>query len=246
MKIIKFKLSGKTAFFKKPEVNTYLYFTYSQIHKVALLGILGAIQGYKGYNQMDKDDVYPEFYYKLKNLKIAIEPLNKEGFIVKKIQYFNNSVGYASKEAGGNLIVKEQWLENPAWNIYIKLDSEEAEQIADSLLNRRAVYVPYLGKNDHVADISEVEVLEGMALIEVPKRFDSLILSNNVKIDLDNEEDDDDDDDVKFKYEEYLPIGLSEETNQYVLEKMMYTNMKIVDVKDLDVISVNNKNIVFV
>lgn len=243
MKIIKFKLSGKTAFFKKPEVNTYLYFSYSQIHKVALLGMLGAIQGYKGYNQMAKEDDYPEFYNKLKDLKIAIEPLNKEGFIVKKIQHFNNSVGYASKEAGGNLIVKEQWLENPAWNIYIKLDSEEANKISDSLINKKAVYVPYLGKNDHIADISEVELLDGKSFEEIPTKINSLIFSDKIKISAADEEEDEE---VKFKYEEYLPTGLSKETNQYILKKMIYTNMNIIDTKDLDIIWVNRRNIVFI
>lgn len=28
-------------------------------------------------------------------------------------------MGYASKEQGGNLIVKEQWLEKPKWEISI-------------------------------------------------------------------------------------------------------------------------------
>lgn len=51
MKAVRFTLSGKSAFFKKPEVNTYYYFTYGQIHKVALLGMLGAIAGYNGYAQ---------------------------------------------------------------------------------------------------------------------------------------------------------------------------------------------------
>lgn len=245
MKIIKFKLSGKTAFFKKPEVNTYLYFSYNQIHKVALLGILGAIQGYKGYNDMTKEDCYPEFYTNLKELEIAIEPLNKEGFIVKKIQWFNNSVGYASKEAGGNLIVKEQWLENPSWNIYININSAVAEEISDSLINRKAVYVPYLGKNDHIADISDVEILEGKEIKDNPKKIHSLILSKNVRFSIDDDEEEEDDD-VKFKYEEYLPVALSKEINQYELEKMSYTNMTVIDIKNSNIISVNNKNIVFI
>lgn len=41
MDAIKFTLRGNTAFFKKPDVNSYYYFTYGCIHKVALLGILG-------------------------------------------------------------------------------------------------------------------------------------------------------------------------------------------------------------
>ena len=52
MDILRFTLSGKQAFFKKPEVNSYYYFTYGNIHKVALLGIFGAILGYGGYTQM--------------------------------------------------------------------------------------------------------------------------------------------------------------------------------------------------
>lgn len=123
MEVIKFTLEGKSGFFKKPDVNTYLYFTYGNIHKVALLGIFGAILGYKGYNQMsfnkkykkdfkgfldDNVGCYPEFYEKLNHLNIAITP--KEVSINKKIQVFNNSVGYASKEQGGNLIVKDNGL----------------------------------------------------------------------------------------------------------------------------------------
>ena len=56
MKAIRFTLSGKNAFFKKPEVNSYYYFSYGQIHKVALLGIFGAILGYGGYAQRKDRD----------------------------------------------------------------------------------------------------------------------------------------------------------------------------------------------
>ena len=49
METLKFTLAGQNAFFKKPDVNEYCYFTYGHIHKVALLGMLGAIAGYKGY-----------------------------------------------------------------------------------------------------------------------------------------------------------------------------------------------------
>ena len=49
MQALKFRLKGKHAFFKIPAVNSYYYFTYAQIHKVALLGIFGAILGYDGY-----------------------------------------------------------------------------------------------------------------------------------------------------------------------------------------------------
>ena len=65
MQALKFTLSGKTAFFRRPEVNTYYYFNFGNIHKVALLGIFGAILGYQGYNNTIE---LPEFYQKLKDM----------------------------------------------------------------------------------------------------------------------------------------------------------------------------------
>lgn len=90
---------------------------------------------------------YPEFYEKLNHLSVSIVPRNNKGYISKKVQCFNNSTGFASEEKGGNLIVKEQWLENPIWDIYVLLDCEEAEKITDSIINKKCVYIPYFGKN---------------------------------------------------------------------------------------------------
>ena len=134
MNSLKFTIEGKTAFFKIPEVNAVQYFTYGNIHKPALLGILGAIMGYGGYTQQNEKDIFPEYYDKLKDLKVSILPFAGDGYFRKKTQNFNNSVGYASKEEGGNLIVSEQWLEEPKWTVYIELNCKEAEILADKLL----------------------------------------------------------------------------------------------------------------
>ena len=155
MQALKFTLSGKTAFFKRPEVNTYYYFTFGNIHKVALLGIFGAILGYQGYNNTIE---LPEFYQKLKDIKLSILPHNKKGYFSKKIQYYNNSVGYASKEQGGNLIIKEQWLEAPCWDIVVLLDNEEANKLAKAIINKKCIFIPYLGKNDHPANITDIDI----------------------------------------------------------------------------------------
>ena len=45
MEAVRFTLSGRTAFFKKPEVNAYYYFTYSQNHKIALMGMFVRLSG---------------------------------------------------------------------------------------------------------------------------------------------------------------------------------------------------------
>ena len=182
MRALKFTLTGQNAFFKKPDVNTFLYFTYSQIHKVALLGVLGSIIGLKGYG--NQKGMYPEYYALLKDLKVAIVPIAKSGDLPglcsKKVQVFNNSVGYASKEAGGNLIVKEQWLENPMWEIYLLGDGHTYYNLLkEYLMNQRCVYIPYLGKNDHFATIKEVEEIELKHTMNYGK-IESLFIKSSV------------------------------------------------------------------
>lgn len=269
MEILKFKLSGKSAFFKKPEVNTYCYFTYGNIHRIALLGILGAILGYKGYSQMKdilsiKEEIdlklaYPEFYEKLKELKIAILPLNPKGVITKKIQIFNNSTGAGSKELdkknkieyGVNLIVKEQWLENPKWEICILLDCEEAKKIKEAIQNHKCKFYPYLGTNDHFADIEYLGVEEAQPIEQDDYRIDSFMAKDNIEFIEKNSRqlrkilsEDEIESYSQFKYEEALPKSIDAEVNNYELERFVYTNgfVKFLDGKQVySILNQDNK-----
>lgn len=251
MEILKFTLSGKTGFFKKPDVNSYYYYTYGNIHRVALMGILGAILGLKGYNSTalkksisnKRGIIVPEFYSELKDIKISIVPRNEKGFISKKVQLFNNTVGYASKEQGGILNVKEQWLENPCWDIYLIIDNDITQKLKDMVMEGRSVYNIYLGKNDHIADISGAKCYreDDIKRVEGTKRINSLCLKKYSHIDLDNDDYDED----MFKYEEILPVALNESTLMYKAEGFVLTNMNI-EYDDIEsVIEVDNKILVF-
>lgn len=255
MQALKFNLSGKTAIFKRPDVNVHCYFTYSHIHKPALLGILGAICGFGGYNQQkaynDKcfaekrnSEIleYPEFYEKMKDIKVSVIP--KEPTFVSKKQKFNNSVGYASKEEGGNLVVTEQWLENPSWEIFILLDgSEVTENLKQRFLKREFVYIPYLGKNDHFANITDIEIVDLHEVQNCPK-INSMIFADKIdktEQDCNNWEDETD----YFKYVERLPFALDKDDNQYVLQKFVYTNYNV-KINNFEYIySYQDKNIAF-
>lgn len=257
MQALKFNLSGKTAIFKRPDVNLHCLFTYSHIHKPALLGLLGAICGFGGYNQQKahndkclaekrKSDIldYPEFYTKLKDIKVSVAP--KEPTFVSKKQTFNNSVGYASNEEGGNLVVVEQWLENPSWEIFILLDgSEVTENLKQRFLNREFVYIPYLGKNDHFANITDIEIVD-LQEVQSCSKIDSMIFADKItnyhkgtimKRENCNKK--------SFFYKERLPIALDKEDNLYQLEKFVFTNMDL-KLNNFDqVFSCKNKNIAF-
>lgn len=233
MTVVKFHLSGDTACFRKPEVNSYVYFTYGQIHKIALLGMFGAILGYGGYTECSTGKrrntvVLPEFYEKLKEIQLSVVPCVKNGVFAKKIQKFNNTVGYASKEKGGNLIVTEQWLEYPNWDVYVLVNTEQGEKLLESLVKRKCVYMPYLGKNDHFASITNVEVIENEKEFGKPTHIDSLFLKKTGSLNMELLEDDEEDISY-FKYEEKLPVDLNPKSCQYQLETFLYSNMEIED-----------------
>ena len=255
MEVLRFTLSGKNAFFKKPEVNSYCYFTYGNIHRIVLLGIFGAILGYGGYSQMQdfskkkkKETLavsYPEFYEKLENVHISILPVpeHRTGFIAKKVQSFNNSVGYASREQGGNLIVKEQWLENPKWEICLLVDCEEAEKIKTAILAGKCVYYPYLGKNDHPADLSDARIEQAERIEFHMGRMDCLFPKDELDIaELDYDEQEDLEAFGEFKYVEALPYRLDGWTNNYILRTFLYTDEFVKEInKDVAVYLLQDK-----
>ena len=250
MRALSFELSGKTACLRKPDVNQFAYFTYNNIHKPALLGLLGAIVGYRGYTQLhdqkehmkakqkmlkgkekevlqekldELDTQLPEFYDKLQHLKIAITPLAPFGYFSKKIHVFNNSVGYASKEEGGNLIVREQWLENPKWQIMILNDESLAyEKIKTYLTQQKAVFIPYLGKNDHPAKIENVHEMmldDSLHAVDGEYYIDSLFIEPEKGFGYHRENDT-----QPFLFREVSPVRLQKKYHFYEYETLVFTN----------------------
>lgn len=222
---VKFELSGKNALFKKPDVNASVYFTYNNIHKIALLGLLGAIiglNGWRNYKMFEEEPrEYPEYYQELKKISVSIIPLAPKGYFSKKIQYFNNSVGYASEEKGGNLQVFEQWLEEPDWLIFLKnggIKQELWNKLCDNFISKQCIYIPYLGKNDFPATIQDVQLIN---LSPGKSSFiDSLFIGESDMID-DNETRDGK---SPYFYTEYSPTGLQPKYNFYTYSRTIYTN----------------------
>jgi len=152
-KLISFDLKADFGLLKKPDTNEPIYITFNMLHKPALLGILGAILGLAGFKEKGK---MPEYYEKLKDLKVGIQPLapnnskNFDGTFKKTIIRYNNGTGFASEETGGNLIINEQTLIKPAFRCYLLLDLQNTlyNKLYEYLQRGWAEYLPYLGKND--------------------------------------------------------------------------------------------------
>ena len=121
---------------------------------------------------------------------------------------------------GGNLVVREQWLEEPSWQIMV-LDDESAEfkKISEYLLGKKSVYTPYLGKNDHFAKIENVQVVE--MLRSNGNYIDSLFVKNFEKLAYAKE------DEIPYIFQEVSPMRLQKDWHFYEYETLAFTNYEI-------------------
>ena len=265
-KVISVDFYADFGFLKKPDTNYPIYFTFNMLHKPAVLGILGAIIGEKGFYdeaKLGKSEgkgrnattayqrgIKPDYYSKLEHLKIGIEPLrsNRGVFIKDSVQY-NNGTGFASEETGGNLIVTEQFLLSPAYRCYImfeKMDDTE-EKVYSYLKDGFAEFLPYLGKNDFSMwwqDFEEYGANSFSPGLEKTFIISSIFIKDTPVKDGKEKvmrfKPSGKLDETKFMYFENLPIDYNTTLWQYNYESFAFTNYSLkieYDVKDLYTIS---------
>lgn len=236
MEILKFTLSGMGATFTRPSFNS-INSSYSHIHKVALLGIFGAITG------IDKtthtQGTLPPFYETFKDLKVSIVPSKTVFYNWFPIITCTN--GFANKNT--TFLQTYETLINPSWDIYVpKSENQYYEKLKNCILNRESHFIPYLGKNHLFANITNMEVLEGELVDEI-ESIDSLFIENDIETEL---EEDDFDFDLEFNdvyFREYMPVKFKEEGFiQYIEEPLVFTNRKVVST-NTKILQCNNKNL---
>ncbi len=235
-RLISFDLRADFGFFRKPDVNDGLQLSYNMLHKPALLGIMGAIAGLKGY---EKNGQWPEYYKLLKSVPVGIEPLkpyHDKGNFTKTAIKYTNTVGYANKaedgKSGANQIVYESTLRCPAYRVYVLLN--EADEIQARLIsriqNQEAEFVPYLGKNEFTAwweSVAEYTMdrfsaeadftISSLFIREYPissqRRKPRISPSTRT---VSNR--------ATFSYFERLPVGFDERLMQYELAEFAFTD----------------------
>ena len=231
-KLISIDLKSDFGFFRKPDANNTINLSYNMLHKPALLGILGAILGLEGYKEKGK---FPEYYHKLKDLPIGIEPLNHEkGNFQKIVIKYTNTVGYAND--GSNYLTEEATLIKPSYRIYLLVDLEIREQqnLFEYLKNGQTEYIPYFGKNEfHLwwdTDDFIDHNFEKSNVLNSSYKVASLFLKRGIV--KDQKEDVFDlfnfqNIEVPFIYFERLPVGFNEEIIQYDLGEFVYTTFNL-------------------
>jgi CRISPR-associated protein Cas5h len=172
-KLIVFKLSGKFAHFNLPLTTPkYLKRTYNVIPKTTLLGILGAMLGYNGYEQNTKE---PQFYSKLKHIKCfiipEIYPFNK--FLIK----YNSLNSFCNNDKQNpNIIISEEILLNPCFIIGLLVDEIKDKELIQVSFDKISHYHLYLGKNEFFANIEPLgkELLDFYIINEKNIKIDSI------------------------------------------------------------------------
>jgi len=247
-KLISFDIKADFGFLKKPDINEGIYLTYNCLHKPALLGILGAIIGlggfYQSYVQKNKaaGNSLPEYFDKLSDIKIGIQPLAVKGNFVKTVIKYNNSVGYASEEQGGNLIVNEQTLIKPSYRVFLllHLDNGYEKKLFEYINNSECEFIPYLGKNDFQIwwdknNVKEYSFTKNHAVSE-SHPIENLFIKPAGKTIRQNTADPVDEmidwlqpitNDFFILFER-LPIGYDEKTSNYKFGEFVFTNNKLV------------------
>lgn len=228
--LISFTIKADFGMFKKPDINDKIFISYNMIHKPYLLGILGAIMGYKGHNQNSDKSKMPEYYDKLKDIRVAIAPSSENGGIFKKeFIIFNNTTN------GQIANITEQTLINPAYRIYLELDNtnEEHTKLINNLKNHQAVYPPYMGKNEFSLwwddfkvhnKFEEIESKEKFEVRTIIKRDKNFVLKNSGYKERTTN---------YFYLFERLPIGFDKELKQYKYSDFLYTNNVFKSTKQL-------------
>lgn len=263
MEVFKFRISGSGAIFTNPCVNS-ISTSYPHIHKIALLGLLGAVIGIEKNNE-NKFICYDT----LKDLKIAIVPskisfdraiVNKTdtsgcsnydslkditGSTIKIFNKANIKEIKSGKNFGTTYISNYTELISPSWDIYIQDNSSDVyNKIKQSIINKESYYIPYLGKNWRMASFDEVEVLLG----HTPDIIDSITgIFPKKDFNFDIEDDFDNFEEINTEYIEFFaPIGLNKTLGVYDEEELAITNKNVEYLGDREkVINVKGNNLYF-
>jgi CRISPR-associated protein Cas5 subtype I-B len=168
--IIKFDLWGNFGHFKFPFTSpNHLKKTFNIIPRTTLLGLLGSILGLNGYPVKTDANFEPEFFNILKHIPICInlnEIFNTDIISYNSLNSFSNDAKKDAQDGGSNVIIKEEILLNPKYEILLllNLDKEYDKRLfelfksaqKDNVINSK--YHVYLGKNEFFANIENIEI----------------------------------------------------------------------------------------
>ncbi len=151
--------------------------------------MLGAILGMDGINKqyetksMTKDndakqEIFPEYYKLNKDFLIGITPIGSFPFN-KIINTYNSRNSYFYTEKHDSVLIDEQILLRPRYRIYVHDQGSGSliDELANRLISKNPVFMPYLGKNEFIASFDNVQTFDNVTKTDDAKSTSSAFLT---------------------------------------------------------------------
>ena len=167
MEAIKFKLSGDYALFKKPYANSQPQ-SFVIPPKTAILGMIGAIMGWKKEEYIEKLS-FDKFFYAVRLLTPKIK---KDLIGINLMQGKNAKFTFSKNPLTDPPIVgsgkpskrsptRFEFLKNMEWKIFLIIDDSEVQnELFERIESKRFVYNPNLGLQSLFAKIENEQLFD--------------------------------------------------------------------------------------
>lgn len=184
MDIVHFELSGRFGHFLRAEANRDMP-SYPIPPRTAVLGLIGAILGIK------KD----ETQNLIEPAHIAVKGILPEKFWITnkfhqslptQLSYeINKSSKGSNSEIKNPKMLKQEWLFNPRYELWVSLPEEYHTKFAERLKNRKWHFSPSLGISEHTANLKWFGNFRGEKLPKDEHQIDSAFPEYTGEVDID-------------------------------------------------------------
>ncbi|KHG33256.1 CRISPR-associated protein Cas5 [Sulfurospirillum sp. MES] len=213
--VIKFKLSGDYALFKKPFANNQPQ-SFVIPPKTAILGLIGAIMGWSKEDYI-KNLPFEKFGYavrlltsKIKKETVGINLMQgKNG----KFTFEENPISHPSPDRGQRSPTRYEFIKDIEWEIFLKIgDSSIREKLFERLQKKIFVYNPNLGMQQLFARIDGEDLINVESAKEISDNLYTSFDKHLVKFTINKP--------VAF-YNELIPVSFNDDRSLPITKEMI-------------------------
>ena len=138
---------------------------------------------YKIIEELESEIQYPEYYKRLKHLKIGIKPNGNFPFN-KIVNRYNSRNSYFGGGKYENIICDEQLLIKPSYRIYVYDDTKEEliDELSKRIEDNNPIFMPYLGKNEFIVSFDNIQTIDNVRQIKNTEHVSSVFITNRKSI----------------------------------------------------------------
>ena len=179
--LVKFRLSGRFAHFLKAEAGVSAL-SYPIPTRTAIIGVIGAIMGLsKDSPQVLLEPVDIALAGRLPAIHWHTAKLRKDPPERLPAQIKKTLAGNKKTKDEKATLIKQEWLLNPQYNVWVSLPEQYGQKFAVRLKERKWHFQPCLGISEMSANVEYLETVEAEKLARGVYPVESVIRQSQVK-----------------------------------------------------------------